>query len=427
MNLSSVSEVISDVESRVLVASGGGNIRLELDSDRNEIDLLSNVKTCCKGPERSISITPALCADGLPLSGRFMVTTCFIDGFQLKAKEVNSLVEKAISGNFEIGVGKENATGSENADSTRQVTARKRPVPSVKSFFSFEKEPIEMAALLRLVNYFFTVFNGDLVAPIQAATFSPKRSGASFENKNAILVSIEGNIGAGKSTLLKRLRADHPDWVFIDEPVDTWTSLTQEDGKNLLQAFYEDKVRWAYTFQNVALLSRFKNIESCITKKMSTTTGPVVFVTERCLDTDHEVFAKMLCADGTMSKLEYDLYQRWFNLLGTSATPLSAIIYCNTTPSVCAERICVRNRKGEEGIPLPYLEDLDRFQRNWVSGSNLPVLEIESQEGDKVTPFLADIIMERTATSRAMVDKEQKFFPTEMLATPHAPTQVFMR
>jgi hypothetical protein len=35
-------------------------------------------------------------------------------------------------------------------------------------------------------------------------------------------------------TLLKKLKELHPDWTFIDEPVDTWTQLRNEKG-NLLE------------------------------------------------------------------------------------------------------------------------------------------------------------------------------------------------
>lgn len=35
-------------------------------------------------------------------------------------------------------------------------------------------------------------------------------------------------------TLLKKLRTLHPDWTFIDEPVETWTQLKNEKG-NLIE------------------------------------------------------------------------------------------------------------------------------------------------------------------------------------------------
>jgi hypothetical protein len=76
-----------------------------------------------------------------------------------------------------------------------------------------------------------------------------------------ILISIEGNIGAGKSYLLSSMRKEHPEYCFIDEPVEFWESLKNEENESLLEVFYADQRRWSYTFQNCALLSRFKNIE----------------------------------------------------------------------------------------------------------------------------------------------------------------------
>ena len=70
-----------------------------------------------------------------------------------------------------------------------------------------------------------------------------------------ILVSIEGNIGAGKSTLLTALKGSQLDWCFIDEPLDAWTSLSNEEGVNILQLYYTDQSRWASTFQINAVLS----------------------------------------------------------------------------------------------------------------------------------------------------------------------------
>ena len=47
------------------------------------------------------------------------------------------------------------------------------------------------------------------------------------------------------------------------------------------------------------------------------------------------------------------------------ATPLSAIVYINTSPELCASRIVQRSRGGEQGIPLEYLKSLDSYQRRW--------------------------------------------------------------
>lgn len=211
------------------------------------------------------------------------------------------------------------------------------------------------------------------------ATAASHTSNARKDPLPPFLISLEGNIGAGKSTLLGKLRELHPDWHFIDEPVDTWTSLKNDDGESLLEIFYADKKRWSYTFQNCALLSRYNLIEEAVRSNNTVVAGGnkrKVFVTERCLDTDDKVFAKMLREDGSLCALEHELYQKWFNLLQQTATPLSAIVYVDTDPNTCLERIAKRGRSGEDGIPLEYLKALDKTQRAWVQTTDIPVLNL---------------------------------------------------
>jgi deoxyadenosine/deoxycytidine kinase len=155
--------------------------------------------------------------------------------------------------------------------------------------------------------------------------------------------------------------------------VDTWSSIVNDEGKSILQVFYEDRKRWSYTFQNCALLTRYQCIESAIERaKVANRTGKVVFLTERCLDTDYHVFTKMLMSEGSIDKLEHNLYERLLSQLRTTATPLSAIVHVNTIPTVCAERIKKRSRIGEGNIPLTYLESLNKYQREWIESSTVP-------------------------------------------------------
>ena len=71
-----------------------------------------------------------------------------------------------------------------------------------------------------------------------------------------MVLFIEGNIGAGKSTLLKRLAEEMPSWQCILEPLDTWRSLVDSDGINVLDWFYKDPTKYAYAFQSFAFFSR---------------------------------------------------------------------------------------------------------------------------------------------------------------------------
>ena len=74
-----------------------------------------------------------------------------------------------------------------------------------------------------------------------------------------MIVSIEGNIGSGKSTLVKELQRRFSDkWDFVNEPVDEWVALKNEEGKSLIELFYEDKKKYSYMFQNYAYITRMR-------------------------------------------------------------------------------------------------------------------------------------------------------------------------
>ncbi len=223
-----------------------------------------------------------------------------------------------------------------------------------------------------------------------------------------VLISIEGNIGAGKTTLLKRLRERHPEWIFIDEPVDTWSNLKNGNGESILEIFYKDRRRWSYTFQNCALLTRFQNIENAVNRVRlmynqsvisdnnllnysALGSGKVIFLTERCLDTDYHVFTRMLQEDGSIDDLEIELYERLLKQLKTTSTKLSAIVHVNTIPTVCADRIRQRGRSGENGISLDYLQMLDRYQTSWVNSATIPTFVTDVSNFTAVEQFIEEL------------------------------------
>lgn len=211
-----------------------------------------------------------------------------------------------------------------------------------------------------------------------------------------LLVSIEGNIGAGKSTLLKKLRSTHPEWTFIEEPISAWFSICNENGDNILEAFYKDRKRWSYTFQNCALLTRYQYIEEAITKhrenivnKHSKSTH--IFLTERCLDTDYHVFTKMLHAEGSINSMEMQLYEKLLRQLQSTSTKLAAIIHVNTPPALCVERIKLRGRNGEDSISLDYLHSLDKFQNQWIENTSIPTCATDGSNFEEVERFLMQL------------------------------------
>lgn len=205
-----------------------------------------------------------------------------------------------------------------------------------------------------------------------------------------IIISLDGNIGAGKSTLLAEIRKHIHDVHLVDEPVGQWTALKNNEGENLLELFYKDKRRWAYTFQNCAILTRLKNIKDAVESLDPTLKHPQVIITERSVLTDKYVFAEMLRDNGLIDMLEWDLYDNWFNIF-SKQYPVNGIIYLSTGSTTSKERIMIRNRHGEENIDLDYLDSLDRQHKKWIDNTNIPVLTLSTEPGESVETNLEKI------------------------------------
>lgn len=201
---------------------------------------------------------------------------------------------------------------------------------------------------------------------------------------SAIILSIDGNIGAGKTTLLNDLKRKYPNWHFVDEPVDTWTRFVNEEGESLLEVFYKDRQRWSYTFQNCALLTRVRAITKAIREwKQTCERDPSqyknnIFVTERSVETDFHVFAKMLHEDKSLNKMEWDMYRQWYGYLSMD-TKVRGIIYVTCSPEKCSERIHTRGRSGEESIPMEYLQQLHKYHEDWINNTCTPVVQFNTE------------------------------------------------
>jgi deoxyadenosine/deoxycytidine kinase len=179
----------------------------------------------------------------------------------------------------------------------------------------------------------------------------------------AQIISIEGNIGSGKSTLVTYLKntLDKDKYVFVDEPVNTWQSIRDNEGVDIISKFYEDQEKYAFPFQMLAYISRISAIKKVINN------GKIV-ITERCVNTDKEVFAKMLYDDNLIEDINYKIYNMWFDEFNKDIK-VDKFVYLQTDPALCSQRIKQRNRQGEE-INLDYLYKCHDYHENWIS--NIP-------------------------------------------------------
>jgi deoxyadenosine/deoxycytidine kinase len=90
-----------------------------------------------------------------------------------------------------------------------------------------------------------------------------------------------------------------------------------------------------------------------------------ILITERSLYTDKYVFAKMLYDQGNIEDVKYQIYLNWFDEFAKDF-PVNDVIYVNTDPKKCYERIHKRARIGEEVIPLAYLESCHKYHNEFL-------------------------------------------------------------
>jgi deoxyadenosine/deoxycytidine kinase len=207
-----------------------------------------------------------------------------------------------------------------------------------------------------------------------------------------IILSIEGNIGSGKSTLLAKLQEVYgidTTICFLQEPVDIWDAIKDEHGTSILQKYYADQKRYAFSFQMMAYISRISMMREALKKNYR------VIIIERSVYTDSAVFAKMLFDDKKIEEIEYKIYLRWVNEFIADFPPVK-FIYVRAEPEVSLQRILQRGRKGEI-IPLDYLQNCHTYHDEWLLNDNkTPLLVLNAnvdikQDSQSLAMWIHDI------------------------------------
>lgn len=187
-----------------------------------------------------------------------------------------------------------------------------------------------------------------------------------------IIISIEGNIGTGKSSLIDKLKKDYVNSAdFIMEPVDEWIDITNNEGKNILDVFYNNKQRWSYTFQNIAYITRMQKIIDVL---LNSTKQFIIM--DRSLDADLNTFANLLHKDGYLDDLEWIAYNKWNNFFHKQYSDMFThiYVYLKCDPSISKNRINMRGRDAEKNIDMDYLEKISKCHDDWLLNNDKAIV-----------------------------------------------------
>jgi deoxyadenosine/deoxycytidine kinase len=198
------------------------------------------------------------------------------------------------------------------------------------------------------------------------------------------IISIEGNIGSGKTTLMTALREHYKDnrsVIFLREPVDEWESIKDTEGNSMLKKFYADQEKYSFSFQMMAYISRLSILRNAVRENPE-----AIFITERTLDSDKNIFAAMLYDQGKIEDVNYQIYLRWFEEFKADL-PITHFVYVRTEPENCYERVHRRAREGEEVIPLEYLKKCHEYHEIFLpTESANSILRLDGNEDIRKSP-----------------------------------------
>lgn len=180
-------------------------------------------------------------------------------------------------------------------------------------------------------------------------------------------VVLEGNIASGKSTLLRSLDAEIHRRQLSDmvrtfpEPIKVWQQFGTQN-HNLLQLMYQDPVRYAYPFQNLAAFSKAYQLSF---------TTPINIV-ERSLDAQTKVFIPLLEEEGKLKPLERELLYYSIDFLKqTPNLQVDLYIYLRRDPEKNYEWVQSRNRHEETGVTEAYLRKIHLLYDSWLLDPDL--------------------------------------------------------
>lgn len=184
-----------------------------------------------------------------------------------------------------------------------------------------------------------------------------KGEDAMLGNEARGTIVIDGVVGVGKSTLMKIL-SDIGYTEFAEPVVDN----------PILEKFYYDRARYAFSLQIFFLNKRFKYIKEASQMKNA--------VMDRSIYGDC-IFAKMLCDSGEMSKDEFELYRELLeNMLEHVEAP-RLMIYLETSVDAAMEKIKRRGRDYEQVVERAYWETLNKEYKEYFKDYNIsPILKI---------------------------------------------------
>lgn len=210
-------------------------------------------------------------------------------------------------------------------------------------------------------------------------------------NANNTIV-IDGVVGVGKTTLMDLLSDKLGYQKFLEPVVDN----------PILDKFYHNRKRYAFTLQIFFLNRRFKMLKDAAMLKEKT-------LMDRSIYGD-VIFAKLLKDNGEMSDSEFEIYMELLaNMLDHIDAP-KLMVYLKIDTDNAIKRIKERGRDFEQIVEREYWENLNKEYNDYFSAYDLsPLLIIDANKFDMINSKEdQDYIISLIETELKRIDSTKK-------------------
>ncbi len=185
-----------------------------------------------------------------------------------------------------------------------------------------------------------------------------------FEKYNYI--AIEGNIGSGKTSLANKIGDDFNAKLVLERFADN----------PFLPKFYNDKDRYAFPLEMSFLADRYHQLTDDLAQ---------FDLFKSFIVSDYFIFKSLIFAQITLSKEEYNLYRKMFDIMYKEISKPDVYVYLYQNTDRLIENIKKRGREYEKNIQPDYLDNIHKGYVNFIkTKEHLNTLVIDVSELDFV-------------------------------------------
>lgn len=160
-------------------------------------------------------------------------------------------------------------------------------------------------------------------------------------------IAIEGNIGAGKTTLSNMIARDFNAKIILERFADN----------PFLPKYYADMERYAFPLEMSFLADRYQQLSDDLAQ---------FDLFKNFIISDYYIFKSLIFAQVSLSKEEYILYRRMFDIMYKEISKPDLYIYLYQETPRLIENIKKRGREYEQNISPDYLEKIHKGYATFI-------------------------------------------------------------